>query len=71
MARSGTLDEAFIRASLREGAKSNWLGQVGVLFRIWEPHPNGLSDPCASWRLRPARLALRRKDSGDSQALET
>jgi hypothetical protein len=56
---------AFDPDQLREGAKSTG-GQVGVLNRIWVPHPNGLSDPCASWRLRPARLALRRKGSGAS-----
>jgi hypothetical protein len=45
---------------LREGA-NQLEGQVGVLRRIWEPHPNDFPDPCASWPLRPARLALWRK----------
>src|ERR1043166_8712268 len=65
MARS-RLSMRSLSGPVERGGKINWLGQVGVLFRIWEPHPNGLSDPCASWRLRPARLALRRKGSGDS-----
>jgi ubiquinone/menaquinone biosynthesis C-methylase UbiE len=51
---------AFDSAQLREGA-NQLEGQVGVLRRIWEPHPNDFPDPCASWPLRPARLALWRR----------
>ena len=36
-------------------------GQVGVLSRAWSPHPSDLRCSCASWRLRPARLALEHK----------
>ena len=35
------LVSAFDPGQLREGA-NQLVGQVGVLFRIWEPHPDGL-----------------------------
>ena len=54
------LVRAFDPAQLREGAMSTG-GQVGVLSRVWVPHPSDLRCSCASWRLRPARLALEHK----------
>lgn len=51
---------AFDPAQLVEGA-NQLVGQVGVLRRILGTSPQRLPDPCASWPLRPARLALWRK----------
>jgi hypothetical protein len=45
---------AFGLAQLREGAMSTG-GQVGVLSRIWEPHPSDLRDSCASWPASPSK----------------
>src|SRR6185369_11764777 len=51
------LASAFGPDQLREGAKSTG-GQVGVLYRTWEPHPDGLLRSLRLMAASPSKAGL-------------